>query len=633
MKQMLTTVFLLPVAVLAQPGGAAWTNIGPHPAAITAIVADPHGSGTIYMSTIAGGVLKSVDAGTTWSAANNGLTDFAMISLTMDASGPQTAYAGGTGLYKTEDGGITWRNIPAITGSVISLAADPNRLGVIYAGVYNNLANGTIRKSVDSGVTWTTVFSSTAAIFKIAIDPLDSDILYAPTIGHGAFKSTNGGQTWSQLASLTSAVVWTIAIDPRDSDVLYAGTNEDGIWKSTDVGITWCPTGSSAQYPVCSIAVDSSSANTIYAGTNGGGVWISSDDGGTWNSAGPSGSMVFSLAIDPAAATIFAGTNSAGAIASSDLGATWSALDIGIDDAIRPGYGLWIDPANSQNILLGYEAPIGIFGTQDGGSTWSVVGQGFTGIGSRGVAFDPTDSRRVYAGALVGSMLFKSSDNGHTWSRRFLGYPAVYVISVALDPLSPNIVYAGTQNEGIFKSTDYGDTWASAGSGLSGAITYLTPDPTRSGRLFASTASAFYLSEDGGQTWSNVMNVPAWTVTIDPNMPSTAYATTRTQGPFRSSDGGHSWQPMSTGITNLTMGRNAPVIIDPTNPQTLYVGSEGGGGVFKSLDGGGNWFAVNSGLDDLKVSGLAMDPHNPRVLYACGPSGVYKTVSGGEESR
>jgi hypothetical protein len=59
------------------------------------------------------------------------------------------------------------------------------------------------------------------------------------------------------------------------------------------------------------------------------------------------------------------------------------------------------------------------------------------------------------------------------------------------------------------------------------------------------------------------------------------------------------------------------------------VGSAGGG-VFKSLDGGEHWFAVNSGLSDLTVGGLAMDPANPAVLYACGPSGVFKTVTGAE---
>jgi hypothetical protein len=230
----------------------------------------------------------------------------------------------------------------------------------------------------------------------------------------------------------------------------------------------------------------------------------------------------------------------------------------------------------------------------------------------------------------MGNVFFKSTDGGLTWSKRRFGSTAAYVIAVAVDPLSPNIVYAGTGNEGIFKSTDYGDNWKSTASRPSGSITHLTLDPTKSGRLFASTGTAFYLSEDGGDTWTNVLNVPAWTITIDPNMPTTVYATARTQGVFRSSDGGHSWQGINTGLTNLTMGRSAPVIIDPTNPRTLYVGSEGVGGVFKSLDGGDHWFAVNSGLDELSVSGLAMDPWNPAVLYACGRNGVYKTVTGGE---
>ena len=125
----------------------------------------------------------------------------------MDASGPQTVYAGtsGGGLFKTADGGATWQNLPAISGAVTSVAADPNQPGVVYAGVFNNLANGSIRKSIDGGVTWTTIFPTTAAIFNITIDPGNSDVLYAPTVGHGAFKSTDGGQHWSAMPALTPA--------------------------------------------------------------------------------------------------------------------------------------------------------------------------------------------------------------------------------------------------------------------------------------------------------------------------------------------------------------------------------------------------------------------------------------------
>jgi photosystem II stability/assembly factor-like uncharacterized protein len=325
---------------------------------------------------------------------------------------------------------------------------------------------------------------------------------------------------------------------------------------------------------------------------------------------------------------LYAGTNSAGAQMSRDRGATFTILQTGVDGGNKFGYGVWVDPTNGQKIFLGNEALWGLAWSQDGGATWSDAGQGFTGRGSRGLAFDPSDSQRIYAGAMVGSGFFKSTDGGLTWSRCRFGSPAVYVIGVAVDPLSPNIVYASTQNEGIFRSTDYGDTWNSTASAPSGAITYLTLDPTMSGRLFASTATAFYLSEDGGESWTNVLNMPAWTVTIDPNTPSTAYATARTQGIFRSFDGGHTWKDVNIGLTSLSMGRSAPVIIDPTNPQTLYVGS--GGGVFKSSDEGDHWLAMNSGLDESTVDGLAMDPSNPAVLYACGPNGVYKTLTGGE---
>jgi uncharacterized protein (TIGR03437 family) len=490
-----------------------------------------------------------------------------------------------------------------------------------------NLANGSIRKSSDGGATWTTVFPTTAAIFTIIIDPGNPDVLYVPTVGHGAFKSIDGGQHWSAMTALTSEAIWTMALDPANSQVLYAGTNQDGVWKSTDAGNTWRQAGSVGPFPVYSLAVDALT-HMVYAGTNGGGVWTSGDGGVSWKATTIADGMVLALAVDSAGA-VYAGTSSAGAKVSHDGGTTWTALNTGADRENKFGYGIWIDPKNNQKMFLGNEAQWGLVGTQDGGASWSTAGQGFTGRGTRGLAFDPTDSRRVYAGTMIGDGFFKSTDGGQTWSVRRFGSPAVYDIAVAVDPFNPNIVYVGTQNEGLFKSTDYGETWKSVGTGLSGAITFLTLDPNKSGRLFASTGSAFYLSEDGGQTWTIVLNMPAWTATIDPSSPLTVYATARTQGVFRSSDGGHTWQGISNGITNLSMGRSAPVIIDPTNRKTLYVGSEGGG-VFKSLDGGDHWFAVNSGLSDLTVLGIAMDPANPAVLYACGPSGVFRTVTGAE---
>jgi len=115
------TILFLPLTLLGQQSGAAWTNIGPRLAAALTIVADPHGSGTIYIATFGAGILKSADSGSTWSAVNNGLTDLTVDALAMDASGPQTVYAGALGgVIKSDDGAVTWRNLPAISGSANS---------------------------------------------------------------------------------------------------------------------------------------------------------------------------------------------------------------------------------------------------------------------------------------------------------------------------------------------------------------------------------------------------------------------------------------------------------------------------------------------------------------------------------
>lgn len=626
MKSTMVAMLVSPLLLTAQQSAGVWTNIGPSPAAVEAFAIDPQGSGTVFMGAIAGGVRKSVDSGITWSAVNNGLTTTIVQALAIDASGPQTVYAGtiGGGLFKTSDGGASWQNVPALTGAVPSIAADPKRPGVVYAGVFSNLAKGALEKSTDGGATWTTVFSSTATIFNITIDPGSPDTVYFPTVGHGVYKSTDGGQHWS-VTALTPQAVWTLALDPSNSQMLYAGTNDNGVWKSTDAGNTWQQTGSLGSFPVYSLAVDPST-HIAYAGTNGGGVRASSDGGQTWKPTGLSTGMMLALASDSTGA-LYAGTSAAGAQISQDRGATWTSLNTGVDMVNKFGYGIWIDPKDNRKIFVGDEGMYGLVWSQDGGATWSAAPQSFTARGTRSVVVDPTNSDRIYASGLNGDGFFKSADGGLTWSARRFGSSAVYVISVAVDPLSPNTIYAGTQNEGFFKSMDYGDTWASIGTGLSGAITYLTVDPTDLGRLFASTATATYLSEDGGQGWTNVLNMPAWTVSIDPGDPSTVYASTRTQGLFRSSDGGHTWQAINTGLTNLTMGASAPVVVDPANRQTLYAG--GDGGVFKSLDGGSHWFAVSSGLTG-SVSGLAMDPTNSSVLYVCGPSGVFKTLTGAE---
>lgn len=377
--------------------------------------------------------------------------------------------------------------------------------------------------------------------------------------------------------------------------------------------------------------IDPSAAHTVYVGTAGGGVFQSFDGGSSWQPTGLLSGMALSLAMD-SSTVLYAGTEFAGAQVSHDLGATWTGLDPSLGSTNGFGYGLWIDPADSRKIFVSTIAN-GLLLSLDGGSTWAVAGRGYTSVGSRQVVFDPSNSQRIYAGSYLGGGLFKSEDGGLNWSRHRFAPAGVYVLAVQVNALNSNIVYAATNGDGVFKSVDYGETWAAIGSGLPVSargviVTSLTVDPSNGQRLFAATSTGFYLSADDGATWAQVLNKAAWTISIDPNVPSTVYATTRTNGIFRSLDGGNTWRDINTGLISLSMGRSAPVLINPADPSRLYVGTQAG--VFKSSDGGEHWEAVNSGLDNLSVGGLVMDPGDPSVLYACGPDGVYKTVTGGE---
>jgi hypothetical protein len=108
-KEAFIGMLLLPMTLFAQQSGAAWTNIGPAPAAVEAVAVDPHGCGIIFMGSTGGGVRKSVDGGVTWSTVNTGLTNLSVHALATDASGSQIRYAAtcGTGVSKTTDGGAT----------------------------------------------------------------------------------------------------------------------------------------------------------------------------------------------------------------------------------------------------------------------------------------------------------------------------------------------------------------------------------------------------------------------------------------------------------------------------------------------------------------------------------------------
>jgi photosystem II stability/assembly factor-like uncharacterized protein len=290
-----------------------------------------------------------------WSSS--GLEGKTIYCLAIDPLTPATLYAGvyGEGLFKTTDGGQSWR--PADTGltSVViqSLVIDPNTPTTLYAGT----GNSGVFKSMDGGATWqiANIGLKNSTIAALAIDPANPTTLYAGTSGGGVFKSVYGGTSWNAAnTGLSQPYVSALAIDPSSSNTIYAGTLE-GVSKSTDGGAHWTAASTGlAGIHVVALAIDPVTPTTIYAGTYSRGLFKSTDGGATWNAAnnGLTGTDVLAVAIDPERpATLYAGTFQLGVFESTDGGASWSTLRNGMPANVVNA--LVIDPESPATLYAG----------------------------------------------------------------------------------------------------------------------------------------------------------------------------------------------------------------------------------------------------------------------------------------
>jgi photosystem II stability/assembly factor-like uncharacterized protein len=305
------------LAGTASAGVNAWTTNGPEGGGLIAALAiDPSAPATLYAGDGYGrGVFKSSDGGVSWKAT--GLTNAYVYGLAIDPSAPATLYAGtyGGGVFKTSNGGESWTAVnTGLTNPWMGpLSLDPSAPATLYAASFEN---GGVFKSTNGGGNWTAVNTGLTyrSLSALAIDPSTTATLYAG--GAGVFKSTNGGGGWTAInAGLTSRSVFALVIDPTNPATLYAGTESGGVFKSTNGGGSWATINAGlTNTKVLALAIDPSNPATLYAGTEGG-VFKSSDGGGSWTAMnqGLTSPVVYALAISPSApAALYAGTEGGG---------------------------------------------------------------------------------------------------------------------------------------------------------------------------------------------------------------------------------------------------------------------------------------------------------------------------------
>lgn len=585
-------------------GTNVWTTNGPYQSGVTvnALTIHPGSPSTLYVGTNKG-VYKSTNAGESWAPKNGGLTGYGGLVVSDIAINPNSSnimYVGtwGSGVYKSTDGGESWaqanNGLPGRSMVALSdfsgepLAPEVPRLGLSFESDAHR-GMGDRQTAAAPGVPWT-------PLRKLAINPANPQILYAAISRYGVYRSTDGGNTWTE--SLTIGSARTVVVNPLSPNVVYAAIDDEGIYKSVDGGGAWTPV-STALDTTRALAIDPVNPNTVYAGVMGKGIFKSTDAGGGWgaiNNGLGEDLNLRSIAVAPSAPnTVYAGTS------------------------------LWL------------------YRSTDGGGSWNVTDPSFSSFFVNAIAVDPTDANRVYIGShmLAGGGVFRSTDGGNTLVSKNAGLLNTIVYSIARDPANPQTFYAGTWGGGLFKSTDGGQTWVEKNGDAGDPdslwwIPYvyaIAISPAAPQIVYVGTAyddSAVFKSTDSGESWTEMSNgLPGddrdiFSLAVNPFDPNIVYAGTE-NNVFRTTNGGVDWLATS-GVPDDT--QVLALAIDPQSPNIVYAGTYGGG-IYKSTDAGDNWVAVNSGLDSPYVYDLAVDLASPHIIYAGTANKIYKSMDGG----
>jgi photosystem II stability/assembly factor-like uncharacterized protein len=304
------------------------------------------------------------------------------------------------------------------------------------------------------------------------------------------------------------------------------------------------------------------------------------------------------------------------------------------------------------------------------GLRWRMIGP-FRGGRVNAVSGVPGQPETFYFGS-VGSGVWKSTNSGRTWLPIFDSQPIASIGAIAVAPSAPDIVFVGTgeadmrsqisYGNGMYKSTDGGKSWSHIGLDATRQIGKVIVDPGNPNIVFvaalghvygANPDRGVYRSRDGGATWQKVLfkndNVGAIDLAFEPGSSRVIYATlwnTRrppwsiyppSYGPgggvFKSTDGGDTWLPLTTGLPTEGLGRIG-LAIAPTSPNRVYaIVDAKSGGLYRSDDGGSTWALV---AGDKRIWGrgwyfckTAVDPKNPDVVYVSNTS-VYRSTDAGK---
>lgn len=345
-----------------------------------------------------------------------------------------------SGLWKTTTRGMEWEPIFDEGGSYSMgcVTLDPNNPDVVWLGTGENSSNRSVAygdgiyRSGDGGETWEHMgLDDSQHIAKILIDPRNPDVVYAASQGplwspggdRGLYKTTDGGQTWKAVLTISKNTgVTDIAFDPRDPDVIYAASYQ----RRRNVGAL----------------VGGGPESAVYKTTDGGKNWEKLTNGLPTADKGRIALAVSPQVPDVVYALIHAADDESGFFRSADRGATWTRQSN--YDVVDPQYygEIYPDPHKFDRI---YSVDMRIHFTEDGGKTFKPANFPIH-VDHHAIAFDPTDAMHMFVGNDGG--LYETHDGGGTW-RHFTNLPTYQLYRVGIDNALPFYnVYGGSQDNG-----------------------------------------------------------------------------------------------------------------------------------------------------------------------------------------
>jgi len=697
-----------------------YRHIGPLGNRAAAVVGVPGDPATYFAGAASGGIWKSVDGGLRWKPVSDSVPVPSIGALAVAPSDPSVVWAGtgepfirsnvsvGNGVWKSTDGGATWTHRGlAATGRIARIVIHPVNPDIVYVAAvghgYAPQPERGIYRTTDGGATWKRVLfvDENTGASDLVMDPSNPRVLFAGMWqieihtwgresggpGSGLFVSRDGGDTWMRLEGhgLPDPPVGKIGLcmTPRDADRIYAlietgdgmpwrgaETGNGELWRSDDGGQNWQLVNYShdmaarqAYYTRCAVSPDDADeayfVSASYSRTLDGGRHVEVQHGDSvpgWDH--------HDMWIDPTNGDRMIVASDAGVAVSANRGKSWFRIQLPI--------------AQLYHVSVDNQVPYYVYANrQDGPSTrgpsnsrlaagegggiprgmWHSVGGGESGFATP----DTLEPDLIWSSASgwgAGSGIVvrynertRQYRNVEVWPESSIGWPAgaikyrfQWAFPLLISPHDHNTVYVTSQV--VHRTSNGGQSWQvvspdltthdTTKMGISGGLTpdnlgveyccviyALDESPVQQGLLWAgSNDGLVHVSRDGGTTWTevtkNIPGLPPLGVVrnIDASRWSAgkAYITVdrHQMGDFdpyvyRTENFGRSWTKITNGIPKSPVSFARNVREDPVRPGLLYLGTENA--LYVSFDDGGHWQPLQTNLPPAPMYWLVVQPH------------------------